>query len=53
MTTVPGKPASQPDTRATAAKVRRVMAVLERRLAGPSTGVRIVRTIGSLKRKFY
>lgn len=51
MTTGPGKPASQPDTRAKAAKVRRVMAVLESRLAGPSHTIRIVRTIGTLKRK--
>ncbi|WP_323042039.1 hypothetical protein [Gemmobacter sp.] len=51
MTTVPGQPGPQRSTRATAAKVRRITAVLESRLAGPSTAVRIVRTLSRLKRK--
>lgn len=53
MTTAPCKPASQPDTRAKAAQVQRVMAVLERWLVGPSKTIRIVRTISTLKRKGF
>lgn len=51
MTTAQGKPAPQPSSGTKASQVRRITAALERRLAGPSTAVLIVRTLGHLKRK--